>query len=183
MAFAAVGERIGKWLPSGPDPLMQKRIERAQPLRTELIRSIRVVWAVVLAGFAGIQLWTGFHPLEFGMGVVFPGLWLLAAWSKVKPFAGAALMVSVALGVTFLSPEHPLPQAGGLIILTILLAGLVVGEFFVGIWTFVCAGVFPIATLPSGGWQGRRVGPRSTLRRVGWSFCSRGTWSGSWTPT
>lgn len=167
MAFAAVVERIGKWLPAGPDPLMQKRMERAQPLRTELIRSIRVVWAVVLGCLAGFQLWTGGGVLGFVMGVVFPALWLLGAWSKVKPFAGAALLVSVVFAITFISPEHPFPQSGGLIILTILLAGLVVGEFFVGIWTFVCAVAFPIATLPSGGWEAR-AGWSAVYVAAGW---------------
>ncbi len=101
------------------------------------------------------------------MGVVFPALWLLGAWSKVKPFAGAALLVSVVMGVTFLSPAHPLPQAGGLIILTILVAGLVVGEFFVGIWTLVCAIVFPAVALPSGNW-GAIAGWSAVYVAAGW---------------
>jgi signal transduction histidine kinase len=71
------------------------------------------------------------------------------------------------MGVTFLSPAHPLPQAGGLIILTILVAGLVVGEFFVGIWTLVCAIVFPAVALPSGNW-GATAGWSAVYVAAGW---------------
>ena len=149
MALASVMNWIGKVFPS-PDPALQKRMERAQPLRAELIRHIRVVWAVVLAGLVGFRLWMGVHFLDIFLGIVFPIFWLLGTWSKNKPFAGAALLVSVVFGTMFTSP---IPQYGGLTILTILVAGLVVGEFFVGIWTFVCAVALPFATASEVGWQ------------------------------
>jgi signal transduction histidine kinase len=129
---------------------MQKRIERAQPFRAELVRSIRVVWAVVLAGLVVFRVWNGIHPLDAMLGVGFAGFWLLCAWSKNKAFAGAALMVSVVFGTMF---TPLIPQSEGFPILTILLAGLVVGEFFVGVWTFVCAVAFPIAAAATGPWQ------------------------------
>jgi signal transduction histidine kinase len=149
MAFAAVMERLGNLVPN-PDPAIQRRMERAQPLRAELIRTIRVVWAVVLAGLITFRFWMGIHFLDFFLGIAFPAFWLLGTWSKNKPFAGAALLVSVVFGTMFTSP---IPQSEGLIILTILLAGLVVGEFFVGIWTFVCAVAFPFALSDSRSWQ------------------------------
>jgi signal transduction histidine kinase len=149
MALASMMDWIGKVVPN-PDPALQKRMERAQPLRAELIRNIRVVWAVVLAGLIAFRLWTGVHFLDVLLGIVFPAFWLLGAWSKNKAFAGAAILVSVVFGTMFTSP---MPQSGGLTILTILIAGLVVGEFFVGIWTFICAVAFPIAAAPEVGWQ------------------------------
>jgi len=149
MDLAKTVEQVRHWLPGAPDPAMQKRIERAQPLRTDLIRQIRVVWAVVLAGLIGFRLWMGVQSLDVFLGIVFPVFWLVGAWSKLKPFAGAALLVSVVFGTGFTAP---IPQSGALVILQILVAGLVVGEFFVGIWTFICACVFPIAVL-AGSWQ------------------------------
>ncbi|MBV9397910.1 MAG: sensor histidine kinase [Bryobacterales bacterium] len=149
MAVSAVMERIGKLIPN-PDPAIQKRMERTQPLRAELIGTIRVVWAVVLAGLVAFRFWMGIHFLDFFLGVAFPAFWLLGTWSKNKPFAGAALLVSVVFGTMFFTP---IPQSEGLVILTILLAGLAVGEFFVGIWTFVCAVAFPFALSDSRAWQ------------------------------
>jgi signal transduction histidine kinase len=149
MALTSVMERISSVLPNS-DPALQKRMERALPFRAELIRTIRVVWGIVLAGLITFRIWKGIGPLDIFLGVAFPAFWLLGAWSKNKPFAGAALLVSVVFGTMF-SP--PIPQSEGFAILTILLAGLVVGEFFVGVWTFVCAVVFPIAVSASGPWQ------------------------------
>jgi signal transduction histidine kinase len=148
MALASVMDWIGRLVPN-PDPALQKRMERAQPFRAELIRRIRAVWAVVFAGLIAFRLWTGVHFLDVFLGIAFPAFWLLGAWSNNRAIAGAALLVSVVFGTMFLSP---IPQSGALVILQILVAGLVVGEFFVGIWTFVCAVAFPIATL-DGSWQ------------------------------
>ena len=80
MALASVMNWIGNVFPS-PDPALQKRMERAQPLRAELIRHIRVVWAVVLAGLVGFRLWMGVHFLSILLGIVFPAFWLLGTWS------------------------------------------------------------------------------------------------------
>jgi signal transduction histidine kinase len=147
MAHSSVMDWIGRFIPY-PDPTQQKRMERLQPFRAELIRKIRVVWAVILAGLIGFRLWMGVDALEVFLGIAFPVFWLLGAWSKLKPFSGAALLVSVVFGTMLV----PVPQSGALVILQILVAGLVVGEFFVGIWTFVCAVAFPIATA-AGTWQ------------------------------
>src|SRR5215471_20168374 len=123
MALASVMDWIGRLVPN-PDPALQKRMERAQPFRAELIRRIRAVWAVVFAGLIAFRLWTGVHFLDVFLGVAFPAFWLLGAWSKSKPFAGAALLVSVVFGTMF---TPAISQSRGFIILTILLAGLVVG--------------------------------------------------------
>jgi len=160
MALASVINWIGKVVPNS-DPALQKRMERAQPLRAELIRQIRVVWAVVLAGLIALRLWSGVHFLDVLLGIAFPLFWLLGAWSKNRPFAGAALLVSVVFGTGV-----PIPQSNALVILQILVAGLVVGEFFVGIWTLVCAVVFPIVAL-AGSWQ-ERAGWSAVYIASGW---------------
>ena len=160
MALASVMNWIGKVVPNS-DPALQKRMERAQPLRAELIRQIRVVWAVVLAGLIALRLWSGVHFLDVLLGIAFPLFWLLGAWSKNRPFAGAALLVSVVFGTGV-----PIPQSNALVILQILVAGLVVGEFFVGIWTLVCAVVFPIVAL-AGSWQ-ERAGWSAVYIASGW---------------
>jgi signal transduction histidine kinase len=136
MALAAVMERISNFLPQ-PDPAMQRRIERAVPLRAELLRQIRSVWAVLLVCQGAALLWLGVTPLQFAMATGFPALFLLASWSKLKPFAGAMLFVSVVFALTMTMTVHPYPQSGGTGVLTIILAGLLLGEFFVGLWTFV----------------------------------------------
>ena len=160
MALASMMNWIGKVVPNS-DPALQKRMERAQPLRAELIRQIRVVWAVVLAGLIALRLWSGVHFLDVLLGIAFPLFWLLGAWSKNRPFAGAALLVSVVFGTGV-----PIPQSNALVILQILVAGLVVGEFFVGIWTLVCAVVFPIVAL-AGSWQ-ERAGWSAVYIASGW---------------
>ena len=47
------------------------------------------------------------------------------------------LFVSIVFALTMTMTVHPYPQSGGTGVLTIILAGLLVGEFFVGLWTFV----------------------------------------------
>lgn len=136
MAFESVMERISNYLPH-PDPAMQKRMERAMPLRAEFLRQIRAVWAVLLVCLVAALLWLGGNPLMIAMAAGMPALFLLLSWSKLKPFASAMLFVSIVFALTFTSAIHPYPQAGGTGVLTIILAGLLVGEFFVGLWTCV----------------------------------------------
>ncbi len=136
MAFAALMERATSFLPQ-PDAAMQKRAERAMPFRAELLRQIRSVWVVLLACQGAGLLWLGVTPLQFAMATGFPVLFLLFAFSKLKPFASAMLFVSIVFALTMTMTVHPYPQSGATGVLTIILAGLLVGEFFVGIWTFV----------------------------------------------
>jgi signal transduction histidine kinase len=149
MALASVMERIENRLPH-PDPALQRRMERTMPLRAELLRQVRLVWAVILPCLVIFRFWRGITPLDWFMTIGFPAFWLLCTWSKVKPFAGAALLISVVFGTMF---TPPVPQSAGFVILTILLAGLLIGEFFAGIWTFVCAVAFPAIVAASGAWQ------------------------------
>jgi signal transduction histidine kinase len=152
MALAAVMERIGNYLPQ-PDPAMQKRIERAMPLRAELLRQIRYVWAVLLVCQGAALLWLRVTPPQFAMATGLPALFLLFAWSKLKPFASAQLFVSIVLALTFTSAIHPYPQSGGTGVLTIILAGLLVGEFFVGIWTFVISAALTATMTGNADWR------------------------------
>jgi len=64
MTLAAVMERISDVLPQ-PDPAMGRRMERAMPLRAELLRQIRSVWAVLLVCQGAALLWLGVTPLQF----------------------------------------------------------------------------------------------------------------------
>ena len=152
MALAAVMERIGNYLPQ-PDPGMQKRIERAAPFRGELLRQIRAVWAVLLVCLAAALLWMRVNPLMIGMAAGMPALFLFFAWSKLKSFASAQLFVSIVFALTFTSGIHPYPQAGGTGVLTIILAGLLVGEFFVGLWTFVISAGLMATIIGTADWR------------------------------
>ncbi len=133
---AALMERATSFLPQN-DAAIQKRAERAMPFRAELLRQIRSVWVVLLACQCAGLLWLGVTPLQFAMATGFPALFLLFAFSKLKPLASAMLFVSIVFGLTMTMTVHPYPQSGGTGVLTIILAGLLVGEFFVGIWTFI----------------------------------------------
>jgi len=98
-------ERISNYLPQ-PDPAMQKRMERGMPLRAELLRQIQSVWAVLLVCLVAALLWLGVNPLMIGMATGMPALFLLLAWSKLKPFASAML---AATSVMLVAP-HPEPE-------------------------------------------------------------------------
>jgi len=152
MALTAVMERIGNFLPQ-PDPTMQKRIERAAPLRAELLRQIRSVWAVLLVCQGAALLWLRVTPLQLAMATGLPALFLLFAWSKLKPFASAQLFVSIVFALTMTMTVHPYPQSGGTGVLTIILAGLLVGEFFVGVWTFVISAGLLTTMLGTTDWR------------------------------
>src|SRR6516162_5469095 len=110
MAVASIMERITDLLPR-PDPAMQKRMERSMPLRAELLRQIRSVWAVLLLCQGIAMLWLRVTPFQFLMSTAFPALFLLAAWSRLKPFAGAMLFTSVVFAVTMSNAGHPYPQS------------------------------------------------------------------------
>ena len=84
MALASMMERISNFLPN-PDPAIQKRAERAQPLRTELIRTIRTVWAIVFVGLVAFRLWMGIRFLDVLLGVAFPAFWLLGCGARSSP--------------------------------------------------------------------------------------------------
>jgi hypothetical protein len=106
MALAALMERVTNFLPQ-PDPAMQKRIERSMPLRAELLHQIRSVWVVLLACQGAALLWLKVTPLQFVMATAFPALFLLFAFSKLKPFASAQLFVSIVLALTMTMGFHP----------------------------------------------------------------------------
>jgi signal transduction histidine kinase len=127
-------------------------MERAIPLRAELLRQIRSVWAVLLLFQAVALIWLGVAPLPFALATGFPALFFLGAWSKLKPFASAMLFTSVVFALTMTNAFYRYPQSGATGVLTIILAGLLVGEFFVGVWTFVISIGLMTTLVGAAGW-------------------------------
>jgi signal transduction histidine kinase len=83
-------------------------------------------------------------------------------WGQKKwrtGFAISSLFVGIAFAATWSQaallklPSQGYPQYGGVLILTIMLSGLLIGEFYVGIWTFICAFSLQLAFMEYTGWK------------------------------
>jgi hypothetical protein len=102
-----------------------------------------------LLWWEGIRSWgkqDGHANSGFAFVTLFPALYLLAGLLSRKrypPFAPIGIFTGIVLLVTLpISPSamlhFPYPQFGGALILTILLAGLLVGKSYVRVWTLAC---------------------------------------------
>lgn len=123
-----------------------ERLAWEEPLRKELFRKIFYVCAFLLVGqsifllFAGIEfssfIWTTIEPA---------GLILLAAWCARKGKIQAAIVllmigISHATAFTQIQYRNSVLLAAPLV-LTILVSGMLVGAFFVRIWTIICCAI------------------------------------------
>jgi signal transduction histidine kinase len=138
-------------------------------LRAEMLPSILVVSFVGLALQAALFVGAGVPTSKFFPGgtTIFPAVCLLVSaaslrWGAKKwrtqlaiapLFVGIAFAVTWSQGALLKTPSNGYPQYGGLLILTILLSGLLIGEFYVGIWTFICCLSLQFAVMESNGWQ------------------------------
>jgi signal transduction histidine kinase len=102
-----------------------------------------------LLWWEGIRSWgkqDGHANSGFAFLTLFPAFYLLAGLLSRKrypPFAPIGIFTGIVLLVTLpISPStmlhFPYPQFGGALILTILLAGLLVGKSYVRVWTLAC---------------------------------------------
>lgn len=147
--------------------LMGQRAQLEEPLRDGLMRQIRKLWTVLLV-LDAVLLWrAGATWLELGGMVGFPALWLLASLHPVKPVARAMLFAGIALAVTLPQDRFAYPQGGAVLVLTIILAGLLVGEFFVGVWAVVCCGALSVGLSHGQPWQ-TTAGWAITYAVAGW---------------
>jgi signal transduction histidine kinase len=148
---------------------IRERLVHLETLRAEMLPPILAVSFVGLALQAALFVWAGVPKSTFFPSgtTVFPAVCLLASaaslrWGAKKwrtQLAISTLFVGIALAVTWSqaallkTPNNGYPQYGGLLILTILLSGLLIGEFYVGIWTFICCGSLQFAVMESNSWQ------------------------------
>src|SRR6185369_1079630 len=147
---------------------IRERLVRLEPLRAAMLPSILAVCFVALAVQAALFVWSGVPKSKFFPGgtTIWPALCLLVSagslrWGPRKwrtQFAISTLFVAIAFAVTWsqaalLKPGDGYPQYGGVLILTILLSGLLIGEFYVGAWTFICCVSLQFAIMDSSGWR------------------------------
>jgi signal transduction histidine kinase len=129
--------------------------ELEAPLRDDLYTRVAVFAVAALALQFGLLWWEGIRSWGkqdghansgFAFVTLFPALYLLAGLLSRKrypPFAPIGIFTGIVLLVTLpISPSamlhFPYPQFGGALILTILLAGLLVGKSYVRVWTLAC---------------------------------------------
>src|SRR6185295_11802338 len=148
---------------------IRERILHLEPLRAGMLPSILAVCFAALAVQAALFVWGGVPKSKFFPGgtTIFPAVCLLVSatslrWGGKKwrtQFAISMLFVGIAFAVTWSqaallkSPSNGYPQYGGLLILTIMLSGLLIGEFYVGAWTLICCVSLQFAVMESSGWK------------------------------
>jgi signal transduction histidine kinase len=168
----------------------RERLAHLAPLRTELTRSVLKIWGFALPAVAALIIWAGW-PLDgpvliFALlAIVYPALTLSVAIvflrkggsTKRSDFATAMLFQSIVFAAAFSEAVviksagkgfvEGYPQYGGVLILTILLSGLLVGEFYVGAWTLICCLSLQFAMHAEAPWS-VNVGWAATYVAAGW---------------
>jgi signal transduction histidine kinase len=157
---------------------LKQRLVHLEPLRADFVKRLLAVCALLLPIHVGLLRWA--------VGPIHGELWVFFLFTTVWPAAGllvafwclrwgrrpwrielatAMIFQSVVIAVTFGDAlltkyaGHGIPQYGALLILTILLSGFLIGEFFVGAWTLICCLSLQFAIHQSSGW----------IVNIGWS--------------
>jgi signal transduction histidine kinase len=165
MTFAAFKNAIARAVENRK--ALGERLAHLKPIRDAIIQRILVfswialVAANVLLALAGV----GRSVFLFGTAV-WPAICLLVATfvfrsgsKRNTEVCAAFLFQAIGFAATWAqaalikSYGHGYPQYEGILILTILLSGLLVGEFFVGAWTFICCASFQFAIMVSSDWK------------------------------
>ena len=134
----------------------------AAPLRAELFRQILIVAFSALAIQGGLLLWAGIDTGQFLFITGMPAVWLVAAAiyqrkeapaGKKAVFARAALFAGIVEIVALPTVRYSYPQYGGVMLLTIVLAGLLISQKYVLVWTFaVCLAHLSLRDFPGWSW-------------------------------
>src|SRR5262249_30976495 len=123
-----------------------QRMMAAAALRAGMVREILIVAVIALAVLCVFLSWGGVSVLWIRFIAVQSGGWLfIAALSyrqatlrssmKASLFARTALFIAIAEMATLPCVRYSYPQFGGLVVLTIILAGLLISRWYVLIWT------------------------------------------------
>lgn len=146
---------------------MRDRLIHLEPLREEMLRRFVTVALIVLPIEAFLVIRAGTSFKWIAGGVIWPAAALLIAsaclhWSKQSTLrvglGTGMLLQAIAFAASWneagLLKQTGIgyPQYGGVLMLTILLCGLLVGEFFVGVWTFICCVSLQYAIHGAAGW-------------------------------
>jgi signal transduction histidine kinase len=127
-----------------------------------MVREILIVAVIALAALCAFMSWDGVSVLWIRFIGVQSGAWLLIAALSYRQatvrssmraslFARTALFIGIAEMATLPSVRYAYPQFGGLVVLTIILAGLLISRWYVLIWT-LAACVLQISQMPYLDW-------------------------------
>jgi signal transduction histidine kinase len=178
MSLVARIQEIEDWSIRAMPPFLRVRrlaIQKLQkdqaPLRAELARP--VFWFA----FPGLMLqalllWVAGMPANrLGFVSGFPLLWLIIAAvtrRSLPPLSMTSLFMSLVLGAVLPVNYVPYPQYGGVIAASIVLAGLLIGKFYVPLWTLVAC-VLQIAMVDTTDWTWKvHVGWIAIYLVTGW---------------
>jgi signal transduction histidine kinase len=145
---------------------MRKPSQHIQPLREAMLRRILPLFSVVLILHFFVVVRIGMPPTLKNVAGTAIWPWMcLAATAIVLRWGGAgwrfvaatpmlfqAIVFSAAVPQAVLARQGGYAYYGGMILLTILLSGLLLGEFYVAAWTFVCCVSFQFAISEASGW-------------------------------
>ena len=163
MDFSRIGERVKAWQAkeTAKRKATRERLVHIQPFRETMVRRILTVsvFALPVQMALLIRVAMGARLIAVIGAPIAPPLFLLSAgcclrWGRQKWRIGAATGLLFG-GITFAAtiPQAILaraggyPQYGGVLLLTILLCGLLIGEFYVGAWTLVCCVPFSMQSM------------------------------------
>ena len=143
------------------------RLLHLKPIREAILRRLLIFCWIALLAMAVLLTTVGLRERLLLFGAIgWPALGLLVATASLrssKPWnteiCVAFVFQAVAFGATWSqaallkSNGHGYPQYEGILILTIVLTGILIGEFFVGAWTLICCGSFQFAVMDAAGWK------------------------------
>jgi signal transduction histidine kinase len=143
-----IAELAGRF--SGWQTRRSQHMLPAAALRSEIFRGILIVAVIALALLAVFMSWDGVSVKWFRFITVQSGMWLVIAAlchrqetpsSAGSFFARAALFTGVAEMATLPSVRYVYPEFGGLMVVTIILAGLLISQKYVLAWTLASCAV------------------------------------------
>jgi len=168
MAVAEMIERIKLWQSreAAKRTALRERLEHLIPLREEIVCQVVKIALIVFPFYAALVIRADIS-FKFTAGaVLWPGISLVFAACCLR-FRARQWPTQLAIGIAFQSFVFAaiwvqaglvkqggpgFPQFGGVLMLTILLSGLLIGEFYVGIWTFICCISLQTAVNANLGW-------------------------------
>src|SRR5262245_58040090 len=141
MDFARLKKRLKDW-----NIRRSRHMAPAAAFRAGLVRNILIFTLFALAGEAALLSWDGTSDHWLRFMIVQPALFLAVAagayWKRGDAsavIARAFVFVAIVEMATLVTVRFHYPQYGGVIVLTIILAGLLVSGWYVVAWTLnVC---------------------------------------------
>jgi signal transduction histidine kinase len=166
--FTGLKARLKTWREqeSAKRKASRQRLVHLQPLREAMLRKILAVCVIALPVHNALVIWAGVPVTLKSLAGMFvlPAGFLLATYlclysgnekwrSGSTGFLFAGVTFAAAAPQAMLAAEGGYSQYGGIILITIILSGLLIGEFYVGAWTLICCVSFQYAINDAAGWS------------------------------